>query len=276
MLASPLASSIDNTDEVISVSHNTGYSLSFSSSLYPCLQGMLAYSWSGKWMEARDLALQWRERASSPNPPHPLRPLRPQPRSSEGATTSSWRYFSADSSSFVTNDDGSNSNEGDDDLLSPSRRLFPPPPAECNTALIKAMGKAGKTDEVLAWLRDTTKSAAAAAATGAWGSQTTASETAVSGEASVSSRPEPPLDHSSFLAALSACSRVGEWHTALEVLREMDAAGIMAETSAYNMALAGACFTSCFAVPRCCLLPLLLFVRVESVLQELVVYRYCP
>lgn len=188
-------------------------------------------------MEARDLALQWREHASSPNPLHPLHP---QPRSSQGPPTSSWRYISADSSSF------GNDNDKRNDLLSPSRYVFLPPPAACNTALIKAMGKAGKTDEILAWLRDTTKSAAAAAtAAEARGSQTTASGTAVSDNTIVSPKSEPPLDYSSFLAALSACSRVGKWESALEVLRKMDVAGIRAETSAYNTALAGACNGLC-------------------------------
>lgn len=184
------------------------------------LQGIIAYSNSGKWVKARDLALQWRERASAPRDPPPLGG--PAPSSSSSSPSLSNDQNGPGAAASAADDD-------DDDLLT---RCFPPPPAVCNTALIKAMGKAGRTEEALAWLRDTAKLAAADAS-----ARTTAtvSETTVT-------RSVPTLDYASFLAALSACSRAGEWESALQVLHEMDVAGVKPETSAYNTALAGVCY----------------------------------
>ncbi|CAB1101619.1 unnamed protein product [Ectocarpus sp. CCAP 1310/34] len=91
-------------------------------------EAILAYSLAGKWVEARDLALQWRGQAPSPA-----------------------------SSSSPGDDGGGAVSVG----LGISR---PPPPTVCNTAILKAMGKAGKVDEAIAWLGDTYDAATAAAA----------------------------------------------------------------------------------------------------------------
>ncbi|CAN0580742.1 unnamed protein product, partial [Ectocarpus sp. 12 AP-2014] len=41
------------------------------------------------------------------------------------------------------------------------------------------------------------------------------------------------------MAVLSACSKAGRWGSALSVLREMDRAGVIPETVAFNTVLAG-------------------------------------
>ncbi|CBN76149.1 conserved unknown protein [Ectocarpus siliculosus] len=157
-------------------------------------EAILAYSLAGKWVEARDLALQWRGQAPSPA-----------------------------SSSTPGGDGGGAVSVG----LGISR---PPPPTVCNTAILKAMGKAGKVDEAIAWLGDT-YDAATATATAASGAGTTEDE-----QGSV--RGFVCLDHSSFMAVLSACSKAGRWGSALSVLREMDRAGVTPETVAFNTVLA--------------------------------------
>lgn len=194
-----------------------------------------------------------------------------------------------------------------------------PPPAVCNTAIIKAMGKAGRVDEALAWLDDTcaavaTTTAAAVAAVfdpaatpgmtatptgrktpqglrekrrkaggpkeegeggGESGKHSRGLEAGFSAsldagaESGKSSRDlegesgkrprglggeggkrprgldaggvSACLDQSSFLAALSACSRAGRWESALGVLKKMGGLGVTPETVAFNTALAGAC-----------------------------------
>lgn len=119
----------------------------------------------------------------------------------------------------------------------------PPPPAACNTAILKAMGKAGKVDEALAWLEDTYGAAAAdtaAAAGAAAGGERAAAGRPRGSEQGVASVPVGVgLDHSSFMAVLSACSKAGRWESAQSVLREMDRAGIVPETVAFNTVLAG-------------------------------------
>ncbi|CAN0044183.1 unnamed protein product [Ectocarpus sp. 4 AP-2014] len=157
-------------------------------------EAILAYSLAGKWVEARDLALQWRGQAPSP------------------------------ALSSTPGDDGGGAVSVG---LGISR---PPPPTVCNTAILKAMGKAGKVDEAIAWLGDT-YDAATAAATAASGAGTTIDE-----QGSV--RGFVCLDHSSFMAVLSACSKAGRWGSALSVLREMDRAGVTPETVAFNTVLA--------------------------------------
>lgn len=252
--------------------------------LQPCRKAIIAYSRSGKWVEARDLALQWQQQAAATG--------------------------------------------------------VPPPPAVCNTAIIKAMGKAGRVDEALAWLDDTctavaTTTAAAAAAVfdpaatpematapaagrqkpqglrekrrkargpkeegGGEGegesgqhprgmkggfsasldkggeigkrardSEGTGSAALDEGEGEGGESGKRPrgsegesgkrprgldgggasacLDQSSFLAALSACSKAGRWESALEVLKKMDGLGVTPETVAFNTALAGACMPWC-------------------------------
>ncbi|CAM9875314.1 unnamed protein product, partial [Ectocarpus fasciculatus] len=162
-------------------------------------EAILASSLAGKWVEARDLALQWRGQAPSPA-----------------------------SSSTPADDGGGAVSVG----LGISR---PPPPTVCNTAILKAMGKAGKVDEAIAWLGDTYDAATAAAA---------AAATAVSGGGSTKDDEQESvrgfvcLDHSSFMAVLSACSKAGSWRAALSVLREMDRAGVTPETVAFNTVLA--------------------------------------
>lgn len=164
-------------------------------------QAILASSLAGKWVEARDLALQWREQAPSP------------------------------ASSSTPGDDGGGAVSVG---LGISR---PPPPTVCNTAILKAMGKAGKVDAAIAWLGDTydaaatATAAAAAAADAAPGGGTTKDDQGVRGFVC--------LDHSSFMAVLSACSKAGRWGSALSVLREMDRAGVTPETVAFNTVLAG-------------------------------------
>lgn len=158
-------------------------------------QAILAYSLAGKWVEARDLALQWRRQAPSP------------------------------ASSSTPGDDGGGAVSVG---LGISRPL---PPTVCNTAILKAMGKAGKVDEAIAWLGDT-YDAATASATAASGAGTTKDE-----QGSV--RGFVCLDHSSFMSVLSACSKAGRWGSALSVLREMDRAGVTPETVAFNTVLAG-------------------------------------
>ncbi|CAM9165858.1 unnamed protein product [Ectocarpus sp. 13 AM-2016] len=158
-------------------------------------EAILAYSLAGKWVEARDLALRWRGQAPSPASSSPL---------------------------------GDNGGGAVSVGLGISR---PPPPTVCNTAILKAMGKAGKVDEAIAWLGDTCDAATAAAATAASGAGTTKDE-----QGSV--RGFVCLDHSSFMAVLSACSKAGRWGSALSVLREMDRAGVTPETVAFNTVLA--------------------------------------
>ena len=112
----------------------------------------------------------------------------------------------------------------------------PPPPAVCNTAILKAMGKAGKVDEALAWLEDTTTAAAAAADNG---DRAAAAAQGVASSSSSSSSVPVGLDHSSFMAVLSACSKAGRWESARSVLGGMDRAGVVPETVAFNTVLAG-------------------------------------
>lgn len=165
------------------------------------IQAIFAFSLAGKWLEARNLALQWREQARTASP---------------SATAGGGDV--ADVGLGIT-------------ISRP-----PPPPAACNTAILKAMGKAGKVDQALSWLDDTFNAAAAAAAA------------ATASTVEVGSRKNPEegggsvpvsLDHSSFMAVLSACSKAGRWESAQLVLREMDRAGITPETVAFNTVLAG-------------------------------------
>lgn len=158
------------------------------------IQAIFAFSLTGKWLEARNLALQWREQAQA-SPP-------------EGG-------------SDVT-----------DVGLGITNNRPPPPPAACNTAILKAMGKAGKVDEALGWLDETFNATGTAAASAGEGA---AIQDLNKGGGFVS----VSLDHSSFMAVLSACSKAGRWESARFVLREMDRAGVTPETVAFNTVLAG-------------------------------------
>ncbi|CAM9381903.1 unnamed protein product, partial [Hapterophycus canaliculatus] len=155
-------------------------------------EAIFAFSLAGKWLEARNLALKWREQA-------------------QAAST------------------GGGGNVADVGLgITISRP--PPPPAACNTAILKAMGKAGKVDEALRWLDETFNAAATTASPGEVGLRKDLEEGG--GFSPVS------LDHSSFMAVLSACSKAGRWEQAQFVLREMDRAGVTPETVAFNTVLA--------------------------------------
>ena len=88
------------------------------------------------------------------------------------------------------------------------------------------MGKAGKVDEALAWLEDTAAAAVAAAAD--------------NGSQQGGPSPVPVgLDHSSFMAVLSVCSKAGRWESARSMLGAMERAGVVPETVAFNTVLAG-------------------------------------
>ncbi|CAM9211127.1 unnamed protein product [Scytosiphon promiscuus] len=163
-------------------------------------EAIFAFSLAGKWLEARDLALQWREQARTASPPAPA----------GGGDV-------ADVGLGIT-------------ISRP-----PPPPAACNTAILKAMGKAGKVDEALSWLEDTFDAAATAAAAVADSPGESGSKKNREGQGD--SVPVC-LDHSSFMAVLSACSKAGKWESARFVLLEMDRAGVTPETVAFNTVLA--------------------------------------
>lgn len=168
-------------------------------------QAIVAYSLAGKWKEARNLALQWREHAS------------PSPAPGDG-------------------DDAAAAAAGVDLGIASGRP--PPPPTSCNTAILKAMGKAGEVAEALAWLEDTYNAAAAAAA--AAGGVATGGGGGSSSLEQGEGIPFPVgLDHSSFIAVLSACSKAGRWESALAVLKDMDRAGVTPETVAFNTVLGG-------------------------------------
>lgn len=175
-------------------------------------QAIIAYSQTGKWLEARDLALRWRDRALS---------------------------LASFSAAVVASATGANEGGESMPLL---------PTADCNTAILKAMGKAGRVDEALSWLGDIVSSAASIA------SEANPHHYDYDGdgrEGTGDALPRSPsrnnillsgfVDESSFLAVLSACSRTGRWESAVEMLRMMEEdAGIAPEATAFNTALAGA------------------------------------
>lgn len=109
------------------------------------------------------------------------------------------------------------------------------------------MGKAGKVTEALAWLEDTYNAAAAAdagdVATGSGDGAAATDRPGGGGRGGVGQAGgvaiSVGLDHSSFMAVLSACSKAGKWESALSVLRDMDRAGVTPETVAFNTVLAG-------------------------------------
>ena len=149
-------------------------------------------SQSGRWLEARDLALHWRAAAAAAAATDP----------SNGPAVAGSGHPSL-------------------------------PPAVCNTAILKAMGKAGRVDEALSWLSGIVSLA----------KKPNIGEGEGIGDARPGARSVEilsVLDHASFLAVLSACSRAGRWESAVEMLRTMKGAGIVPEATAFNTALAGA------------------------------------
>lgn len=119
------------------------------------------------------------------------------------------------------------------------------PTADCNTAILKAMGKAGRVDEALSWLGDIVSSAASIASEANSHQHDYDGD---GGEGMGDALLRSPghnevlvfVDESSFLAVLSACSRTGRWESAVEVLRVLEEdAGIAPEAAAFNTALAG-------------------------------------